>query len=132
MIEGSIQPGIYVRGDDRTADQTCVGICRCFPDLCLSGRGAPPCKNRFFPEDCGMCGQCHCYFVVEGDGSVYPCDFYCMDEYRLGSVGDSFSELITGETAESFVADKLFFAHAQERIAKLGQTILDPRARLYL
>lgn len=121
-----------------------------------------------------MCGQCHCYFVVEGDGSVYPCDFYCMDEYRLGSVRDTFSELITGETAESFVAAsipradactdcefyslcrggcrrwrepfidgkpglnylcegyRLFFEHAQERITKLGQTIIDPRARLKL
>lgn len=47
------------------------------------------------PEECGMCGQCDAYFVVEGDGSIYPCDFYCMDEYKLGNVKDicSFEEV---------------------------------------
>jgi len=37
------------------------------------------------PEECGMCGQCAAYFCVEADGSAYPCDFYVLDEYRLGS-----------------------------------------------
>lgn len=54
------------------------------------------------PEECGMCGQCNCYFVVEGDGSVYPCDFYCMDEYRLGTVNDSFEELKKSQKALDF------------------------------
>ena len=26
---------------------------------------------------CSTCGNCGAYFVVEGDGSVYPCDFSC-------------------------------------------------------
>lgn len=56
-----------------------------------------------FPaEECGMCGKCKCYFVVEGDGSVYPCDFYCMDEYRLGFVETSFGELLKTKQAASF------------------------------
>ena len=25
--------------------------------------------------------------VIEADGSVYPCDFYVLDEYRIGNVG---------------------------------------------
>ena len=40
------------------------------------------------PENCAMCGVCGSYYVVEADGSLYPCDFYCRDEYRLGSVFD--------------------------------------------
>ena len=32
----------------------------------------------------GACGGC---FVAEGDGTLYPCDFYCLDEWRLGHVG---------------------------------------------
>lgn len=36
-------------------------------------------------EECGMCGHCTTYFAVEADGSVYPCDFYMTDEWRLGS-----------------------------------------------
>lgn len=38
------------------------------------------------PESCAMCGQCQPSYVVEADGSVYPCDFYCTDEYKLGNV----------------------------------------------
>lgn len=39
-------------------------------------------------EQCGMNGFCSTQFVVEGDGSVYPCDFYCTDEWLLGNIGD--------------------------------------------
>ena len=46
------------------------------------------------PESCAMCGVCGRYYVVESDGSIYPCDFYCRDTDRLGSVFDKspFSE----------------------------------------
>jgi uncharacterized protein len=50
-----------------------------------------------------MNGCCTCYFVVEGDGSVYPCDFYCFDEWKLGTVGDSFLELTQSARAKQFV-----------------------------
>lgn len=44
-----------------------------------------------------MNGCCNCYFVVEGDGSVYPCDFYCMDAWKLGTVKDGFVQMKTSE-----------------------------------
>ncbi len=57
------------------------------------------------PELCGMNGSCSCQFVIESDGSVYPCDFYVTDEWRLGYVGDqSFEQLGTSEKAKSFLA----------------------------
>lgn len=56
-------------------------------------------------EECGMNGCCNCYFVVEGDGSVYPCDFYCMDEWKLGIVTDGFSNMIKSQKAIDFVSD---------------------------
>lgn len=37
------------------------------------------------PESCDMRGVCGLQYVVEADGSVYPCDFYVMDPYRLGN-----------------------------------------------
>lgn len=40
------------------------------------------------PENCAMCGVCGKYFVVEANGDIFPCDFYCKDELRLGSVFD--------------------------------------------
>lgn len=39
----------------------------------------------YCPEACDQRGSCGIQNVVEADGSVYPCDFYMMDEYRLGN-----------------------------------------------
>lgn len=39
----------------------------------------------FQPEACDQRGVCSIQNVVEADGSVYPCDFYMLDEYRLGN-----------------------------------------------
>ncbi len=38
------------------------------------------------PESCEQRGYCSRQTVVEADGSVYPCDFYAMDEYCLGNL----------------------------------------------
>ncbi len=46
-------------------------------------------------EDCSMNGCCGLYFVVESDGSIYPCDFYCLDEYRIGSLETGYRFEIT-------------------------------------
>ena len=38
------------------------------------------------PEACGMIGHCSRQLVIEADGGVYPCDFYVLDEYKLGNI----------------------------------------------
>ena len=38
------------------------------------------------PEMCSLRGSCQCQFVFEADGSVYPCDFYVTDEWKLGNI----------------------------------------------
>lgn len=56
------------------------------------------------PESCAMNGYCTCYCVVEGDGSVYPCDFYVLDEWKIGNViTDSLEDMIRSDTAKRFV-----------------------------
>ncbi len=58
------------------------------------------------PESCDMTGRCSVQFVVEGDGGVYPCDFYVLDEWRLGTVGQqSFSEMARSDAAKRFIAE---------------------------
>ena len=122
---------------------------RMFSNLAQMAAGYPA-------EECGMNGCCNCYFVVEGDGSVYPCDFYCMDAWKLGTVKDGFVQMKTSEKAKAFVeasrpvcatchecpyfslcrgepfvdgkpglnqlcsAYRMFFAHAAERMERLG------------
>ena len=38
------------------------------------------------PESCEQRGNCSLQYVVEADGSVYPCDFYALDEWLLGNL----------------------------------------------
>ncbi len=56
------------------------------------------------PEACNMTGRCAVSFTVESDGEVYPCDFYALDEWRLGSVmTGSLEEMARSQTARQFV-----------------------------
>lgn len=46
------------------------------------------------PESCNLRGVCAHQWVVEADGSVYPCDFYALDQWRLGNIQeDSFETM---------------------------------------
>lgn len=54
---------------------------------------------------CATCGRCGGYFVIEADGSVYPCDFYALDAWRIGRLGeDSLPAMVQSERAEAFRA----------------------------
>jgi len=43
----------------------------------------------YMAESCEQNGVCGIQTVVEADGSVYPCDFYAMDEYLLGNFNEN-------------------------------------------
>lgn len=59
-----------------------------------------------YPSQCGMLGRCSPQFVVEGDGSVYPCDFYALDEYRCGDIcSDTLEEMATCDTMRAFLTE---------------------------
>ena len=45
-------------------------------------------------EACEQRGICGIQYVVEADGSVYPCDFYMLDEYRLGNFNPDLLDVI--------------------------------------
>ena len=70
---------------------------RWFDNLAGMLLGAPP-------EACGMSGRCTCQFVVEADGGVYPCDFYVLDEWKIGSIlTDGFVAMRESEPARRFI-----------------------------
>ncbi len=58
------------------------------------------------PENCAMCGVCGRYYVVEADGAVYPCDFYCRETDRLGSVFDG-APFALSEKHRAFIGGSL-------------------------
>ncbi|MBQ3079640.1 MAG: anaerobic sulfatase maturase [Clostridia bacterium] len=61
------------------------------------------------PESCSMSGRCSCYFVIEGNGDVYPCDFYVLDKWRLGNIKeDSFLSMSKTKAAKEFVSSSVY------------------------
>ena len=53
---------------------------------------------------CGMTGRCAIQYVVEANGDVFPCDFYVLDRYRMGSLLTDTPEALRANAA-GFLAD---------------------------
>ncbi len=76
------------------------------------------------PEQCSMRGCCGLQYLVEADGSVYPCDFYGLDEFRLGNIRDDAWEDLDR------ARESLGFIEASRRIPeKCGQCRWYPLCR---
>ena len=59
-------------------------------------------------EQCGILGHCTHQYVSEANGNIYPCDFYCTDEYFLGNILETdFATMEKSETAKNFIKESL-------------------------
>lgn len=59
-------------------------------------------------EQCGMTGHCSFQFVSESNGNIYPCDFFCTDEYFLGNIKDfSFTQLEESPKMQDFIKESI-------------------------
>ena len=64
--------------------------------------------NGLKAEQCGMNGHCTHQFVIESDGEVYPCDFFCADGYSIGNINkDDFRSMERCVLAENFIKESL-------------------------
>lgn len=55
---------------------------------------------------CATGGSCGEYLVVEGDGSLYPCDFYCLDEWKIGEIGKmTLTEALQSDVSRRFLRE---------------------------
>lgn len=71
---------------------------RLFEDYVNLLTGAPA-------STCATLGQCGGCFVAEADGSIYPCDFFALDRWRLGRLDrDSLADMAAGPAAAAFLA----------------------------
>lgn len=64
------------------------------------------------PTSCAASGSCGHYLTVEGDGSLYPCDFYVLDQWKLGRLQDC-----TVEQALASAPSQEFLAQGRRRPA---------------
>lgn len=75
---------------------------RFFDNLLQMAAGYPP-------EQCGMQGHCNGQLVVESDGSLYPCDFYCVDNWRIGNIAEmTFGEAYASPVMARFMETSVF------------------------
>jgi uncharacterized protein len=105
----SLTPELYA--------QFLTRLFRLWADDVAAGRGA---SIRFFdnlmtvaagypPEQCGMKGRCGGQFVVEGDGSIFPCDFYCTDAWRIGNIRDmTLQEAYASPAMQEFIRTSVY------------------------
>lgn len=59
-------------------------------------------------ESCDMMGHCSIQNVIESDGSIYPCDFYVIDKWKLGNIyKDTFDEIFKNKISQNFYLESL-------------------------
>lgn len=57
-------------------------------------------------EQCGMNGYCSRQFVIEGNGNIYPCDFYSEDKWLLGNINEvDFRSVYYSEKGIEFIKE---------------------------
>ena len=54
------------------------------------------------PDTCASCGACGSYLVIEADGSIYPCDFYALDEWCLGTLEKGIPSALSASRMSEF------------------------------
>ena len=60
--------------------------------------------NGYRAEACDQKGHCSLQIVVESDGSVYPCDFFMLDEYKVGNFnGDRLDSIMQNKINAEFI-----------------------------
>ncbi len=77
------------------------------------------------PEACDMVGHCNMNAVLESDGSMYPCDFYVLDEFKVGNINESsFEELFKSEAEMRFLSfEELFKSEAEMRFLRTSLAV---------
>ncbi|MBQ8092732.1 MAG: anaerobic sulfatase maturase [Clostridia bacterium] len=101
-------------------------LCETFETWLRSWRSGRYVSVRFFddiihlamgqaPSSCACSGTCGETLVIEADGSVYPCDFYALDEWKLGTLQSTFDELLQSPGMNRFKARSLHKPAACQR-----------------
>ena len=55
-------------------------------------------------EACAMRGICSCQHIIEGNGEVYPCDFYTYESYSIGNIlNNSFDDIHQNNDTLKFI-----------------------------
>jgi len=63
------------------------------------------------PTTCSLDKNCCQYFVVEYDGSVFPCDFFVREDLKLGNIREgSWKKFMNSQVYKDFGSRKIHYA----------------------
>ena len=63
----------------------------------------------FTPMTCGINGICHNQIVIESNGDIFPCDFYCLDKYNIGNiVYDDLKYIYNNKKVRDFISENKY------------------------
>lgn len=65
--------------------------------------------NRVLNSDdvsCSLTGECGKYLVLEADGTLYPCDFFVLEEYKIGKYKDfsNYEDALNSSAMKRFIS----------------------------
>ena len=62
----------------------------------------------FAPGSCTLKGKCYSYHVIEANGDVYPCDFYVIDNWKIGNVmTETLADMLISKKSIEFVQSSI-------------------------
>lgn len=94
---GAFLKGIFDRWYEQLSRGRYVSV-RSFDDLLRLLAGMAP-------STCAAAGRCGGYLAAEADGSLYPCDFYVLDRWRIGNIRQmTVAEALASPVMEAFLA----------------------------
>ncbi len=58
------------------------------------------------PSSCAASGSCGHYLVVEADGSLYPCDFFVLDQWYMGNINTTtVADALNSAASQRFIIE---------------------------
>ncbi len=100
----SLTPKLYEQGLKDLFDLWYMDLCRGEYVYIRQFENWVGMLKGYHPENCSMMGRCTVQHVVEANGDIYPCDFYVIDQYKLGNIlVDDFPQIDEREGNVGFV-----------------------------
>lgn len=57
----------------------------------------------FNPQSCDLNGKCSNNLIIESNGDIYPCDFYVLDDFKIGNITDGLSNIFNNTKRLEFI-----------------------------
>jgi uncharacterized protein len=57
----------------------------------------------FNSQSCDLNGKCSNNLIIESNGDIYPCDFYVLDDFKIGNINDGLVNIYINKIRLEFI-----------------------------